>query len=163
MRITLIQLSDIHFIEGKNWIADKSERIASAAWSDDPSTAAYVLVVAGDIAYSGKEAEYANAHHFVSELHRALRSGRTEPTLITTFVPGNHDCDFDRETDTRRMALNHLAAELPTLDPQGDIVRQCLAVQDPFYSFLMAQSRAPALSTADRLLQVKEYDLEGFV
>ena len=36
-----------------------------------------------------------------------------------SFIPGNHDCDFERETDTRRMALNHLAAELPSLDPEG--------------------------------------------
>jgi hypothetical protein len=144
-------------------IIDKADRIAGAAWADHQTAAAYVLAFSGDIAYSGKDSEYERALQFVGDLEAAIRSNRGPSVVVTAFIPGNHDCDFERETDTRRLALNHMAAEVPYLDPSGDLVRQFLAVQDSFFAFKAGQTGTPPLSSADRLFHVEDYEVNGFV
>lgn len=44
MQITLLQLSDIHLSEGKDWIADKVDRIVGAASAEETTASAYILM-----------------------------------------------------------------------------------------------------------------------
>ncbi len=77
------------------------------------------------------------------------------------FTPGNHDCDFRHETDTRAMAISHLESVLGTLDPAGDIVSACVVVQDNFFSFAETFTGTAFLKAADRLFADKMINVHG--
>jgi len=161
MRLVLVQLSDIHFHADNNWISDKTARIAGAVHAEDPTVSGCILLFRGDIAFSGKRSEYEQASRFSQGLKSAFMS-YGGPDVAVVIVPGNHDCDFDRESDTRHMALSNMTKSLAALSLSGDIVRQCVAVQDEFFTFLAQETGMPSLSTPNRLFYTSEHDFDGF-
>ena len=67
MGFTIIHFSDIHFKEENNAIINKKAPLKRACLSElDEKNV--VIVVSGDIAYSGKESEYRVAKSFFNEL-----------------------------------------------------------------------------------------------
>src|SRR6266568_4936171 len=53
MLIGVVQLSDIHFRESGNWIQENANSVIDAVRANDQCDA-YVVVVSGDVAYSGQ-------------------------------------------------------------------------------------------------------------
>jgi predicted phosphodiesterase len=93
--VTFLHLSDIHFINrdpGSQFDLDQQIR---RALLDDVATkpadgAGYdAVLITGDIAYSGQQAEFNRAKEFLDELFR--RNG--DLATSTYMVPGNHDVD----------------------------------------------------------------------
>lgn len=166
MNIGIVHLSDIHFKKDSNWIEDKAGKIAAAFRASDPTCGAYIVVVSGDIAFSGKVSEYCVAHSFFRSLRDALVEspsfGATSPDVHFIFVPGNHDCDFDSDTDTRRMGLNFFASDLSAVDPAGDLVQRCLDVQHNFFCFESAFNDTEPLKTTEQLFYKRQLDIQGF-
>lgn len=97
--LTILHLSDLHFREGQDF--DRSvvldpllERInKDSARGFLPE----LIIVSGDIAFSGKKEQYALAHTFLEDLLSTCLL--TKDRLF--LVPGNHDVDRDeyRPTD----------------------------------------------------------------
>jgi formylglycine-generating enzyme required for sulfatase activity/3',5'-cyclic AMP phosphodiesterase CpdA len=107
--VTWLHLSDLHFraSEQNRWnenivlralLVDLRERMASDGLRPD------LILVSGDIAFSGKPEEYALARQFFDDLLGAL--GLSKERLF--IVPGNHD--VDRSAITRGAAT--IAASL---------------------------------------------------
>lgn len=65
MKVALLHLSDLH-IDRNNyqWITSKTDQIVSAVWNDFSECNKIIIVVSGDIVYSGKEEQYGYAKHF---------------------------------------------------------------------------------------------------
>jgi len=92
--IRILHLSDIHFRKGKNeddpvFREDVQEKMLKAieahvAEHDPPD----FVAITGDIAFSGKKAEYDLALGFINELKAKLPN---ETSFLV--VPGNHDVD----------------------------------------------------------------------
>jgi len=112
MKLLLLHLSDIHFkeSEGQNPVLSRTEQIAAAAASTAPSARCCFVVVTGDIAFSGKQAEYAFADKFFSELrdHLCTRLPKCDPHFV--LVPGNHDCDFSQLDRVREVIMRELGS-----------------------------------------------------
>lgn len=90
--ITWLHLSDIHFKEGTTYdsnivlgplLEDISERIREDNLQPD------FIALTGDLAYSGKPAEYAIAGKFLDKLIRTTALSKSRLFV----VPGNHDID----------------------------------------------------------------------
>jgi hypothetical protein len=97
--ITYVHLSDIHFGQEKGSAVvinnDAKERLIEDAAEQVKLHArgsAKGLIVTGDIAYAGKQEEYAVAAKWLDRLASAVGCPRTAVKL----VPGNHDIDRDR-------------------------------------------------------------------
>lgn len=94
MTYRFVQLSDIHFGQENDGSLpehnDVREQLIqdAAKMARDRGSATMVLVV-GDIAYSGKQVEYARAGVWLDALTKAV--GCEERAV--RLVPGNHDCD----------------------------------------------------------------------
>ncbi|HEV2912855.1 MAG TPA: metallophosphoesterase [Pyrinomonadaceae bacterium] len=137
MNIVIIQLSDIHFIDGKNLVVDRASDIAHAVQPTLSSATACFIVITGDIAFSGTATQYEIAQQFLAQLKELVLS--QNPTLVFNFiaVPGNHDCDFKKDTALRAVMLKSGEQILEQLNPEDDsIVQALVAVQDNFFNFL---------------------------
>ncbi len=110
MKISICQLSDIHFNGTQNKIIDLVDEIANAIISRSTNCESCFLVFSGDISFSGKSDEYSIAIDFIAELSKKLEKpeGQFEKVHYL-FVPGNHDCDFGIETNAiRDIAINSI-------------------------------------------------------
>ena len=59
MRIGILHLSDIHFEETSSaWIQARALKVSCAFIAAEPDCLAYLILVSGDVAYSGKSKEY---------------------------------------------------------------------------------------------------------
>src|SRR5437588_3325308 len=94
MDCRFVQLSDIHFgqeRDGSRVVHHdvRSMLVADAAELAERRGQAHRIIVVGDTAFSGKEAEYKEAGIWLDQLTRAVKCRETDVRV----VPGNHDCD----------------------------------------------------------------------
>jgi hypothetical protein len=111
MPAIFIHVSDIHFGQEKDDVVhfhiDVKEQLISDAASvvaGLPGGKATGILVTGDIAQSGKAAQYHLAGAWLDELAAAIRC----ESVDVQMVPGNHDLDRDRTSQS----LEHLLPKL---------------------------------------------------
>jgi len=142
--LAILHLGDIHVREGRaNPVLARAQRIASAIKTLVAPASELYLVVAGDIAFAGKQAEYEVATAFLAELEDALKNLQLPRYGGAVAVPGNHDCNFDEAGDLREPAIAGVAAKFSTIEPDGKSAAELLSVQKEFFDFL-APIAAPA-------------------
>jgi len=88
----IIHLSDIHFRSGDNWISGRGAAIVRAARAEEPACKHFVVVLSGDVGYSGAEEEYDLASSFLASIRAEFNDGAD---MHIAIIPGNHDCDFE--------------------------------------------------------------------
>src|ERR1035438_1885298 len=71
-KVALLQISDIHLQESDNPVLDRIQAVAPALRTLQTDISAAFLVMPGDIAYSGKRAEYQIAADLVNELRASI-------------------------------------------------------------------------------------------
>lgn len=91
-----VHVSDLHFGHGDAKHRVEQERVVAAIVRDAKKMRQAVGVptfvfVTGDVAFSGKAKQYANASRWLGELTAAVNATAAEVLL----VPGNHDVDRD--------------------------------------------------------------------
>ena len=101
MRRTYIHLSDLHFGQERGTDVhlhrDVRERLiddAAVLAAGEPEGRVAGIIITGDIAFSGKEAQYLEAGKWLERLREAVGCGVKDVLL----VPGNHDVDRDAIT-----------------------------------------------------------------
>ena len=109
MKLLILQLSDIHIKSSRDAILTRTQKIADAVRSRTTDSAACLIALTGDIAYSGDEEQYLLAIDFVRAIQSAIIPTLNEPrkTMVAT-IPGNHDLDFTDEGDVRGIVLSAL-------------------------------------------------------
>jgi predicted phosphodiesterase len=128
----LIQLSDIH-CGAKNDQLSKAMACIPKAFTD-PQLAEIekvVVVLTGDLVYSGKKETYNEIGRLLDELKCSLGDRYWK----TIAIPGNHDCDFDKPQTVRNMVLKQIPSESEPIYKE-DLVLTCTAVQEDFFDFL---------------------------
>lgn len=120
MKVAILHLSDLH-IEKDNyqWLLKRAEQIVPAVWNDFSDCGKIIIVVSGDIANTGTEEEYGYAKGFFRELlkqfaKRGLRNKDLENKIIC--VPGNHDCNYEKDTAARQLLLGSLRSKAASID-----------------------------------------------
>lgn len=137
MKIALLHLSDMH-IDSTNcqWLKQKTGQIVSAVWNDFSECEKIIIVVSGDIAYSGKKEQYDYAKDFFRALLREFaqkKLGNIELCNKIICVPGNHDCNFEIDDNARKMLLASMRSNAGMIDNSVyDIIS---AVQNDFKEF----------------------------
>ena len=133
-RALLIQLSDIHFMEPGDAVLKRSAQIAAAVQPLLPLASRVILVVTGDIAQSGKAAEYDLAKDFIHAIVTDITSRHGQAPEIVT-VPGNHDADFDSpRARVRTRVLKQLQAEPASSIELADI-EECVTIFEAYEAF----------------------------
>ena len=133
MRVGILHLSDIHFRIESNPISDKVNKVAAAAASD-PSTSLYLIVISGDIAWSGATKEYSTALQFLHELRDILQRSGTNVIYVT--VPGNHDCVLpEAEVSLRDALIQGLLTSIQQKKPDDALLKKVLEPQSAYEKF----------------------------
>jgi hypothetical protein len=161
MVVAVIHLSDLHFRENQNWLSDKVDRISGAIWSEEPSTMLYLVLVSGDIAFSGKLEEYKAARQFLDALLSSFFARSVKPDVKISIIPGNHDCDFTKGSDARQFIVENVGQRVSTFDPAGDIAAQCLNVQLNYRNFHTDLTKQPISEGVGSFASVEYIPVEG--
>ncbi|MGH9125852.1 MAG: metallophosphoesterase family protein [Acidimicrobiales bacterium] len=107
----VVQLSDLHFSVDDPGLEARNALIRERLCADlemlvgQLGRPADVVVVTGDIAYGGKEAEYQHASAWFQRVIDPITNGSTR----VLCVPGNHDVDWNRIGQTHKAHRLHIA------------------------------------------------------
>ena len=163
MRLLLVQLSDIHFRTASNPISARVSQIAAAIRSTGSTPDACAILITGDIAWSGDDAEYEVARAFFSDLRRELEHDFPGTQLAFLVIPGNHDCLLPTEKIELRKVVAAAAAQLaPGAPPDPGISTDLLAAQEGFFKFVPALAQAPT-TWQDKLCSHQSFSFCGKV
>lgn len=139
--VGIIHLSDIHFSDGRDFLETKWE-LFFRALKDDFSNCLFVyIVVSGDIANTGKESEYKVAKTYFTNLSKHLKERYSLTQFKFVFIPGNHDCNFDLDTQARRNAIKNINYD--TIGNDDSVLQMCLRTQSDFWHFYSAFNNVP--------------------
>jgi predicted phosphodiesterase len=94
--LRILHLSDIHFGQEKKGERIRHDDVREQLVSDlkgflGDTKRLDLILINGDIAYSGKKTEYDDAVAWIDQI---IAAGRCDETAVLT-VPGNHDVDID--------------------------------------------------------------------
>ncbi len=132
MKFSIIHLTDIH-MKGKsdNYICSRTDSIIRAINSVLLSEEAAIIVVSGDIAFSGQKDEYQIARKFLNKIKAGIDTIKGVDCTILV-VPGNHDCDFSSKNPIRDKLM-------PQSDADSNIEPEVFAgvsvIQNNFFDF----------------------------
>ena len=148
MTAVILHLSDIHIKNEHNPILTRASNIAACTFSVLPEASVLFVIISGDIAFSGKAAQYDLASGFLSLLKSVIQTEKDIPVYFV-IAPGNHDCDFDRDTKMRQMAIKCLTEDsVGAID--DSVIDQCTLPQEEFFKF-KKNMPSVALHTGDKL------------
>ena len=145
MKVGILHLSDIHFVNDQDWIFGKAKKIGQAVLSSWEDLDTLFIVVSGDIANSGQLDEYLVADQFFNEIKTYVvqQSGMR---VVFIMAPGNHDCDLSGskgDSKARKSFIDSVLQKPGNVTVGDTLYEGCLAVQDDFFDF--ARSLEPTL------------------
>jgi hypothetical protein len=150
MKLLLLHLSDIHFDSVTNSIVGRAEALVAALREFTEPFDLGVVVVSGDIAFSGKPEQYAIAKDFFATIDCLLRAEFPSIAFKWVLTPGNHDCDLSSPDESVRSTVIDAFRTKPERTEDEAILQLCTKPQDGFFSFL--ESFAPPTTMHSRLL-----------
>lgn len=134
-QLSILHLSDIHMIDGENYIINKKKALIDAI-KNEISDKYLFIIITGDLANTGKFEEYSKLHNFLEDLETNISEYYKKIKIEYIFVPGNHDCDFSDEeyNDVRDLIISNI---LTTKTIQKDtFIVSCTKVQNNYFEFL---------------------------
>lgn len=160
MKLLIVHLSDLHLTTQPNPLLRNLDKIGSAVKAEAASADACLLAVTGDIAYSAKTVEYEVAAKFIDSIAAAVETVGSLVASKWVLVPGNHDCDFEQETQARQALLTELSSKLSVISTSDtSIADLCTQVQDEFFRFLAGRHKGEVKRGNDRLFWVESFDI----
>ncbi|MBK8857452.1 MAG: metallophosphoesterase [Opitutaceae bacterium] len=108
MKLLLLQLGDIHLRSADDVVLGRVPKLIDAVKNLCPEARAIVCVLAGDIAFSGADAEYLLAIDFVDSLRKGLEAQHAPCEVSFVMVPGNHDLDHSTPSSARDLILSEI-------------------------------------------------------
>ena len=134
MKLLLLHLSDIHIKSDGDFILKRAERVADAVSGLETGIEGCIVVVTGDIAYSGQADQYVLAEQFLIQLKACLVNTVQVPDIPIVLVPGNHDCDFSTPNQVRDILIGSLAKGAVD-SVSSELATQSLSVQANYWQF----------------------------
>lgn len=157
MKILFLHLSDLHLSKAED-INETAIKEIAASLSPQSIGAVnkIIILITGDIAYSGKRAEYDTFFSLKKILINALKEKVLGKNLIHTYiVPGNHDIDYNHipAPDDRQYYEKYLKSS-----SQINIKNEVAARKE----FLLCSQRLHSLGPDEQLFHRSIIDIDGF-
>jgi DNA repair exonuclease SbcCD nuclease subunit len=163
MQIALIHLSDIHIKSAVDPVLSRADSIRGALHKAAPNAKACLIVISGDVAFSGLAGQYDLAVDFLNDLRTELLRLPTITKIEFVVVPGNHDCDFMNESDIRQFLLRDTLTLFESdIQPASDRVQALVAIQKHFFAFEAKLAQSKELSFAERLSWARIFKFENY-
>lgn len=155
MKLGILHLSDIHIAKPTDGSLLITDNIAKASYELAHRSDSFIILITGDIAFSGKSSEYLLAKEFINRIKTKIHA-ETARSVDVIVTPGNHDCIL-KPADRIRSIIIEQVVQDEKKATESSIVELCTKVQDDFFSFRSeVETLQPVFS--DRLWN--EYELE---
>ncbi|HEX8703962.1 MAG TPA: metallophosphoesterase [Myxococcaceae bacterium] len=161
MKITILHLSDIHFRLQDNPILDKAESIILCIQEALRASEGLIIAISGDIAFSGLKKEYEIAESFVHQLRGTAVKTAPRCEVYISLAPGNHDCDFSRETQVRKIILESIISGQDTSATDPDIIKQLTSIQDDYFEFAARLTNVVPTVAQERVRHSRKLTIKG--
>lgn len=145
MGVSIIHFSDIHIVSEKDSIFSKKEELINACVNNISNKDNVIIVISGDIAFSGMENQYGLAKKLLEEIVERLKIKGINNIEILC-VPGNHDCDFSTESTVRDLLLSNVTVDKVNQEVYGALSE----IQRNYFSF------SDSLNLSKDMIQLKE-------
>lgn len=151
MSLSIVHLSDIHIKGKEDTIFKRVEEIKHACVSALPSNGDVIIVISGDIAFSGSADQYELASDIISQISEYIKQQKSS-YIHFAFAPGNHDCDFTISNSVRDTLVS--AVKPKTVDSQyyNDVAK----VQEKYFEF----AKKYEMNSTDAVSTV-EWEIDG--
>lgn len=133
-KILLLHLSDIHIKKPSDSVLSRAKNIASATFPRLPEIHTVILILSGDVAFSGSSDQYKLATQFIEDIKSSISMEAPRIKIEVFVCPGNHDCNFAQHDDTRDAVLARIRL-LEGTDPSPSLIKTASSVQDDFFNF----------------------------
>lgn len=157
MGVIVVHLSDFHFSEqNQSMHFKKIQPLMNSLSNLANKKDQLLIIVSGDIAYSGRKNEYQLAENFFQKLRVGLKAYFKRVDLY--FVAGNHDCDF---TDSKN--LNTRSRKIEEIRTQGYDLREedIHFLKEIQVEYELFEQKNSTYTTKFSLLQKKKIILNG--
>jgi UDP-2,3-diacylglucosamine pyrophosphatase LpxH len=138
VKLLILHVSDIHLSTKRypeNHILERAPLILAAVRSmflTKEEVGAVAMLVAGDIAFAGRRDEYDLTLPFFKTIQQGLAEEFPGSQHRAFFLPGNHDCDFERDDQARQKLIAE--PDMGSL-ADGSIIDVATSLQDEFFDF----------------------------
>ena len=132
MELVILHLSDIHIKSDSDHILNRGEMIARSVFPYLPDCEHLVILISGDIAFSGKKAEYDSASRLINKISATISQEKEIPICIVT-VPGNHDNNFELDNEARKILIDNIHKQVSKIDTS--IINICTNIQSEYFKF----------------------------
>lgn len=133
MKLAILHLSDIHLRSSSDPVLQRVKDIASSTFPTARSADACLILVTGDIAFSGSSDQYELAKSFLTEIRDAILTEGC-PLVDVFMVPGNHDCNLLPENTARTIVIERVVNDNDFAeDPH--CISLCVSAQTDYFKF----------------------------
>ncbi|SCH96157.1 Uncharacterised protein [uncultured Clostridium sp.] len=164
MELVLVQLTDIHIKDEADFdiLLERTCSLGGAICNHitDPDDTAVLFCITGDLAFSGKENQYAAFELILEEIYSLIERRFPQIRIYTIVVPGNHDCDFEDGT----ASLRETVLTSPTLDiTDPSHLKVCTGIQKNYFSFVTEWNKKYGAMSCmdDKILTINELTLDN--
>ncbi|MEW8489712.1 MAG: metallophosphoesterase [Candidatus Thiodiazotropha endolucinida] len=134
MKVAVLHISDIHLRSATDEVANQASTIASGCYDYARNSDACLIVVTGDIAYSGSECEFKACSVLLTKIRQLIENEADNQKVDIFLAPGNHDCALLPENIARNTIIEQIVSK-NELASDNDIVDLCTKVQDEYFKF----------------------------
>lgn len=131
MNLLVLHLSDIHFAKDNAFSEKNVKGIVASLQKAIHGIREILIIVSGDIVFSGTNAEYKKAEDFFERLQKQLSERYDLDKIDILIVPGNHDVNYSIGTKLDVNVLKSIEAD----DKYDELLEEELKKQSPFFSF----------------------------
>jgi hypothetical protein len=135
MSIAVLQISDLHILSSSKTLDDEARQVAASLRARCATLSILVVVVSGDVAFSGSTEEYERAQQLLETLIVELKKNEGLVVEGPVIVPGNHDCQLQANDDAREGVLDNVSRRISEIDESSSSVRELTKAQDNFFAF----------------------------
>lgn len=157
--ITIVHLSDIHIHSAEDKVLKTFENLRSAVCLVPSNPELILILVSGDIAFSGTPVEYQAITPHFSKLALDLNS-QFGAQVKWIMVPGNHDGTFKDAPKTRSHVISGILKNSGSPVDESEI-EACTAPQKNYFEFEGIFNPLSDYTFKDKLLGIKNLQAGG--
>ena len=141
-KVLFLHLSDIHVESTANPILQRAHLIAATTFAHLPVVGKIMIVLSGDLSWSGLKEQFDLVARLLDEIKVHIAAQAPNISIEVFSCPGNHDCDFGADNETRAVVLDKVQS-LGTKAPSHSLIKTATSIQAAFFAFRDSQNKNP--------------------
>lgn len=158
-KVSIIHLSDLHVHNDADKCLIRLNNIAQILRGELQGSSLVLILVSGDIAYSGAKKEYSATLEKFRDFEKQI-SGSENLTVKWLMAPGNHDGEFKNASRARLFNIEGILKQGEEAIDES-IIEICTAPQANYSSFKEELRTIDNSVFSDKLLDIQQFEIGG--